>query len=142
MWKGFCGAMGRPDLVEDPRFATADARWNNRAVLEPMIEGWTRSHTKHEVMKVLGDAGVPCGACQDTGEVLADPHLKAREMIVDIDYPTRGVYQTVGCPVKMSESPAGISRPPLLGEHTDELLASLCGVDPDQLKRMREAGVV
>jgi formyl-CoA transferase len=142
MWKGFCGAMGRSDLVEDPRFATADARWSNRAVLEPMIEAWTRSHTKHEVMKLLGDAGVPCGACQDTGEVLADPHLKAREMIVDIDYPTRGVYQTVGCPVKMSESPAEIARPPLLGEHTDELLASLCGVDPDQLRRMREAGVV
>jgi formyl-CoA transferase len=63
-------------------------------------------------------------------------------MIVDIDYPTRGVYQTVGCPVKMSESPAAITRPPLLGEHTDELLTSLCGVDSDQLKRMRDAGVV
>ena len=54
----------------------------------------------------MGDAGVPCGACQDTGEVLADPHLKAREMIVDVDYPTRGTYQTVGCPIKLSDSPA------------------------------------
>jgi formyl-CoA transferase len=107
-----------------------------------MIEAWTGSHTKHEVMKILGDAGVPCGACQDTGEVLADPHLKAREMIVDIDYPTRGTYQTVGCPVKMSESPAEITRPPLLGEHTDALLAELCDVDPDQVKRLREGGVV
>ncbi|HEU0218822.1 MAG TPA: formyl-CoA transferase [Stellaceae bacterium] len=142
MWKAFCGAMDKPELADDPRFATADARWNNRAMLEPMIEAWTRSRTKHEVMKVLGDAGVPCGACQDTGEVLADPHLKAREMVVDIDYPTRGVYQTVGCPVKMSESPAEITRPPLLGEHTDALLAELCGVDPDQVKRMREGGVV
>jgi formyl-CoA transferase len=90
----------------------------------------------------LGDAGVPCGACQDTGEVLADPHLKAREMIVDVDYPVRGTYQTVGCPVKMSDSPAEITRPPLLGEHTDELLTALCGVDPDQVKRLREGGVV
>jgi formyl-CoA transferase len=63
-------------------------------------------------------------------------------MIVDIDYPTRGTYQTVGCPVKMSDSPAEITRPPLLGEHTGELLTALCGVDPDQLKRMREDGVV
>src|ERR1700744_6142293 len=66
MWKAFCGAMGQPTLADDPRFATADARWDNRAVLEPIIEAWTRSLTKHEVMKILGDAGVPCGACQDT----------------------------------------------------------------------------
>ena len=142
MWQAFCGAMGRPELADDPRFATGDARWNNRAVLEPMIEAWTRSHTKHEVMKILGDAGVPCGACQDTGEVLADPHLKAREMIVDIDYPTRGTYQTVGCPVKLSDSPAEITRPPLLGEHTAALLAELCGVDPDQVTRLKEGGVI
>jgi formyl-CoA transferase len=142
MWEAFCGAMARPELADDPRFATADARWGNRAVLEPIIEAWTRGHTKHEIMKMLGDAGVPCGACQDTGEVLADPHLKAREMIVDVDYPTRGVYQTVGCPVKLSDSPAEITRPPLLGEHTEELLSALCGADPDQVKRLREGGVV
>jgi len=142
MWRGFCGAMGQPELADDPRFATAEARWDNRAVLEPLIEAWTRSRPKHEIMKMLGDAGVPCGACQDTGEVLADPHLKAREMIVDVDYPTRGTYQTVGCPVKMSDSPAEITRPPLLGEHTDELLTALCGVDPDQVKRLREGGVI
>jgi formyl-CoA transferase len=142
MWQAFCGAMGQPALADDPRFATADARWDNRAQLEPIIEAWTRGHAKHEVMKILGDAGVPCGACQDTGEVLADPHLKAREMIVDIDYPTRGTYQTVGCPVKLSDSPAEITRPPLLGEHTDALLSELCGVDPDQLGRLRESGAI
>ena len=93
-------------------------------------------------MRVLGDAGVPCGACQDTGEVLADPHLKAREMIVDVDYPTRGTYQTVGCPVKLSDSPAEITRPPLLGEHTEALLQTLCGVDPAETRRLRDDGVV
>jgi len=142
MWKGMCGAMSRPELADDARFASADARWQNRAVLDAIVEEWTRKHTKYEVMQLLGDAGVPCGACQDTGEVLNDPHLKAREMIVDIDYPTRGTYQTVGCPVKLSDPPAEITRPPLLGEHTDQLLASLCGVDPDQLKRLHESGVV
>jgi len=93
-------------------------------------------------MRLLGEAGVPCGACQDTGEVLADPHLKAREMIVDIDYPTRGVYKTVGCPIKLSDSPAEVSRPPLLGEHTGALLSELCGAGPDDLKRLRDDGVV
>jgi formyl-CoA transferase len=131
-----------PELAEDPRFKTADARWENRDKMNAIVEEWTRQRSKYEVMQLLGDAGVPCGACQDTGEVLADPHLKAREMIVDIDYPTRGTYQTVGCPVKLSDSPAEITRPPLLGEHTAELLHDLCGVDPDAVKRLKEEGVV
>jgi len=142
MWRAMTNVMGRPELADDPRFATADSRWENRAALDPIVEEWTRRHTKHEVMTLLGNVGVPTGACQDTGEVLADPHLKAREMIVDIDYPTRGTYQTVGCPVKMSDSPATVTRPPLLGEHTSELLGALCGVGPDAVKRLREAGVV
>ncbi len=142
MWKAMCGVIGRLELADDPRYATPEARWEYRHDLDAIVEEWTRQHTKYEVMQLLGDAGVPCGACQDTGEVLSDPHLKAREMIVDIDYPTRGVYQTVGCPVKLSDSPAEITRPPLLGEHTDALLGELCGVDPDQLKRLRESGVV
>jgi formyl-CoA transferase len=142
MWRAMTEVMGQPELADDPRFASADARWENRAVLDAIVEEWTRQHSKHEVMTLLGDAGVPAGACQDTGEVLADPHLKAREMIVDIDYPTRGTYQTVGCPVKMSDSPATVTRPPLLGEHTAELLSALCGVDPDEVARLRAEGVV
>src|SRR5438132_6661001 len=142
MWPAFTAAIGRAELAGDPRFATEEARWENRAALNAIIEEWTRARTKHEVMRILGAAGVPCGACQDTGEVLADPHLKAREMIVDVDYPTRGTYQTVGCPIKLSDSPVQVSRPPLLGEHTDALLESLCGVEPDEAKRLRQEGVV
>jgi formyl-CoA transferase len=93
-------------------------------------------------MRVLGEAGVPSGACQDTGEVLADPHLRARDMIVDLDFPTRGTYQTVGCPIKLSASPAEITRPPLLGEHTGEVLAALCGVGPEALQQLRDDGVI
>ena len=117
-------------------------RWENREALNAIIEEWTRRHSKHEVMRLLGEAGVPCGACQDTGEVLADPHLKAREMIVDIDYPTRGTYKTVGCPIKLSDSPAEIIRPPLLGEHTEALLAALCGVSREEVEQLREDGVI
>ena len=142
MWKPLLGAMGRPDLADDPRFKTTDARWENRAALEAIVTGWTMQRGKHEVMRVLGDAGVPCGACQDTGEVLADPHLREREMILDIDYPTRGVYQTVGSPIKLSASPAHVTRPPLLGEHTEALLGELCGVGAEDVKKLREGGVV
>ena len=106
------------------------------------MSDWTRQRTKHKVMDILGAAGVPSGACQDTGEVLADPHLRERQMVVDVDFPTRGTYQTVGCPIKLSDSPAEIVRPPLLGEHTAEILASVCDVSPDDFARLRENGVV
>src|SRR3954470_4370579 len=142
MWKPFLGAIGQPELADDPRFATPDARWENRAALNAIVEAWTRQRSKHAVMQILGEAGVPSGACQDTGEVLADPHLRARAMVVDVDYPARGTYQTVGCPIKLSASRAVVTRPPLLGEHTDEVLAALCGMGAEEVKRLRESGVV
>jgi formyl-CoA transferase len=142
MWPAVVAVLGRPELAEDERFKTVEARWEHRAALNAIVEDWTRQRTKQEVMRLMGEAGVPCGACQDTGEVLADPHLRAREMIVDIDYPGRGTYQTVGCPVKLSDSPAEVTRPPLLGEHSGELLAALCGLGAEELQRLRDGGVV
>ncbi|MFT5392102.1 MAG: formyl-CoA transferase [Gammaproteobacteria bacterium] len=142
MWPAFVQAIEQPELAQDERFATLEARWENREVLNALIETWSSKHTKQEAMDILGAAGVPCGACQDTGEVLADPHLHAREMIVDIDYPGRGVYKTVGQPVKLSASPAQITRPPLLGEHTDSLLEEICGADDARLSALRDSGVI
>jgi len=141
MWPAVLGVIGRPELGDDPRFRTPQARWENRQALNAIIEAWTRQLRKHEVMQRMGAAGVPCGACQDTGEVLADPHLKAREMIVDLEYPGRGVYQTAGCPIKLSDSPVTVERPPQLGEHTDLLLTTLCGVAPSDLRKLHEDGV-
>jgi formyl-CoA transferase len=142
MWTSLINAMGQTALGDDPRFATPDARWQNRAALEAIVSDWTKQRTKHQVMQILGDAGVPSGACQDTGEVLADPHLRERAMIVDVDYPTRGTYQTVGCPIKLSDSPVDVTRPPLLGEHSGDVLAELCGVDAETLARLRGRGVI
>ena len=142
MWKPFVGVLGQPCLLDDPRFATAEARWENKAAMEEIVTAWTKARSKHEVMKLMGDAGVPCGACLDTGEVLADPHLREREMVLDIDYPTRGVYQTVGSPIKLSDSPVTVTRPPLLGEHTEDLLAELCGVSAEDVKALKVKGVV
>ena len=142
MWKPFLGVMGRPELADDPRYASPEARWENRDAMNAIVAAWTRQRTKHEIMKLMGDAGVPCGATLDTGEVLSDPHLRAREMIVDVDYPVRGTYKTVGSPIKLSDSPVTVQRPPLLGEHTEALLAALCGMGPDEVKRLKDAGVV
>ena len=142
MWPAVVRVLGQPELADDPRFKTLETRWENRETLNAIVETWTRQRGKHEVMQLMGDAGVPCGACLDTGEVLADPHLRAREMIVDVDYPPRGTYQTVGCPIKLSDSPAEITRPPQLGEHTDALLSELCGTSAEDLRSLRKNGVL
>ena len=142
MWSAVCKVLGRPELENNPLFKTASDRWTNRAAFDALMNEWTATRTKHEVMKLMGDAGVPAGACQDTGEVLNDPHLKARDMIVEMEYPPRGKFKTVGCPLKLSDSPASITRPPMLGEHTESVLGELCGVAPTEVTRMKREGVV
>jgi len=143
MWPAVCRVMGRTDLENDPRFRTNADRWRNREALDAIITDWTMERTKHEVAKLMGDAGVPCGACQDTAEVLADPHLITRGMIVDLDYPKRpGGFKTVGLPMRLSASPANITRPPMLGEHSAEILAELCGVSADEAARLKREGVI
>src|SRR5919197_1803074 len=94
MWEPLLRAIGREDLSGDPRYDTANARSARAAEVNALIEEWTSQRPKHEVMKILAAAGVPCGACQDTGEVLNDPHLRAREMVVEVEHPVRGMYRT------------------------------------------------
>ncbi|MBL6951681.1 MAG: formyl-CoA transferase [Alphaproteobacteria bacterium] len=142
MWRDFLGVIGQPELAEDARFATLEARWENRETLDAIIAEWTGQRDKHDIMQAMGEAGVPCGACQDTGEVLADPHLKAREMIVDLEYGRRGSYQTVGCPIKLSASEVEITRPPELGEHTDDVLRELLRINDNDIARLHQEDIV
>jgi formyl-CoA transferase len=125
MWHPMLRAMGREDLVGDARYDTNDARWRNKTDVDALVEAWTMQRTKHEVMAILGKAGVPCGAVLDTGEVLADPHLRARDMIVEVEHPVRGRFMTVGNPIKLSASPTTITPSPILGQHRREILGEL-----------------
>ena len=139
MWHPLLRAMGRADLVGDPRYESADARWERRNEVNALVEAWTSTRSKHEVMKILAGAGVPCGACLDTGEVLADPHLRAREMIVEVEHPGRGRYVTVGNPIKLSASPTAVGPSPLLGQHRDEILREL-GYTDAEIKELQNDG--
>jgi formyl-CoA transferase len=131
MWLPLVRAIGREDLMGDARYDTAEARWRNKDAVNALVEAWTSERPKHEVMKILGEAGVPCGAVLDTGEVINDPHLRARDMIVEVEHPVRGKYVTVGNPIKLSASPTTIGPSPLLGEHRHEILTELGYSDAD-----------
>jgi formyl-CoA transferase len=131
MWHPLLRAMGRADLIGDERYETASARFAHKAEVDALVEAWTSERSKHEVTKILAGAGVPCGACLDTGEVMTDPHLLAREMIVEVEHPVRGRYVTVGNPIKLSASPTTIGPSPLLGQHRIEILHELGLSDKD-----------
>ena len=141
MWHPLLRAIGREDLVGDARYETADARWRHQAEVDALVEAWTSTRAKRDVMNVLAGAGVPCGACLDTGEVLSDPHLHAREMIVDVEHPVRGRYVTVGNPVKLSASPTTIGPSPLLGQHCRDILNEL-GYGDDEIAALAKDGAI
>jgi len=141
MWHPLLRAIGRADLIGDVRYETGEARWQHKAEVDALVEAWTSARTKHEAMTILAEAGVPCGACLDTGEVLSDPHLLARDMIVEVEHPERGRYMTVGNPVKLSASATKITAAPLLGEHRREILAEL-GYSAADIESLEADGAV
>ena len=141
MWHPLLHAMERTDLIGDPRYEASQARIERMDEVNALIEDWTSQRSKHEVMQILADAGVPCGACQDTGEVLSDPHLKARDMIVEVEHPVRGKYLTAGNPIKLSASSVPITTSPLLSEHSTEILTELGYTEAD-ITSLRDAGAI
>lgn len=142
-WKKFCGTMGRPDLLADARFATNPARTANQAELEVILtELFTQSPTGFW-LKHLESAGIPCGPIQTVDEVVRHPQIQAREMMVEIEHPDAGPLLMPGSPLKLSETPPKTDKPaPRLGEHTEEVLGKLLGLDRAAVEQLRQAGVV
>jgi formyl-CoA transferase len=126
-WDRLLAVIGRSDLIGDPRYSLPQARWERRDEVDELVSTWTQQHTKLEVMEVLGEAGVPAGAVFDTMELSTDPDMLARSIFATIDHPQHGRVTIPGWPVKLSGSPTEIVRAPLLGEHTEEVLAEWLG---------------
>jgi formyl-CoA transferase len=142
MWDTLCAVIGRPELVNDPRFETGPARQEHGDELYEAIAAWTRQRTKHEAMRELAEAGVPCSAVLETQELFTDPHLSVRGLVQTVEHPDAGPVRVMRQPVRMPGSEVPLVAAPLLGQHTDEVLqADLC-LGPDEIAALRAAGVL
>jgi formyl-CoA transferase len=141
-WVRLMTVMGREELIEDPRFATPDARMEHRAEADEIVSAWTRQHDKHEVMELLGASGVPTGAVLDAADLSTDPALRERGMFVELEHPVRGRFVMPAWPVKMSGSNVPVEAAPLLGQHNEEVLGELLGYSPEQVAALHEERVL
>jgi formyl-CoA transferase len=144
VFRRLCEAIGRPDLAEDPRFATHLARGENQEAIEGIIAAWATQHDAREIDRILNQAGVACGPIYTVAEIFDDPQFQAREMLVEHVDPEFGPYIGPGIVPKFSETPGAVrwSGTWQEGSHNDEIYCGLLGLTAPELDELREAGVV
>ena len=140
VWEKVCDVIGEPDWKTDPEYATPKARLPKLNAIFARIEEWTMTKTKFEVMDICNPLDIPVGPILSMKEIMEDEGLQKTGTIVKVDHPERGAYYSVGCPIKLSDSPVDVKRSPLLGEHTEEILSSVLGYQGDDLQRLTESG--
>lgn len=141
-WAHLMRVIGREELIEDPEWSTPQVRLPKLDQCFAMIEEWTKTKTKFEVMETLNPLNVPCGPILSIEELIEEEALMKTGTVVEVDHPERGKYRTVGNPIKLSNSPTEVKRSPLLGEHTDEILTDVLGYNEGEIESLREAGAV
>jgi formyl-CoA transferase len=143
VYRRLCGAMGRPDLATDPRFADHAGRGRNMDELDALIGAWTATLPTDRLLDVLADAGVPAGRIFTAADMLADEHYAAREMVVRSTNRFGTTVPMTGVVPKFSRTPAAVAHTgPLLGEHTVEVVRSLASVDDDEIARLLDDGIL
>jgi crotonobetainyl-CoA:carnitine CoA-transferase CaiB-like acyl-CoA transferase len=141
MWKKFVAVIGRPELASDERFKSSGRRVKNRAALTEEINRALASNPAAHWIQLLNREGIPSGPILTVEEMFKHPQTAAREMLLKLPHPELGEYLTTGLAAKLESTPGKITRPPLVGEHTDEVLAEH-GYSEEVLKRLRASGVI
>ncbi len=146
LWKKFCEAINREDLIDDPRFATNDQRNNNHDSLKPIIDEIFIEKTTDEWLELLNTAGIPASPINSVDKLFTDPQVEARNMLVEVDQPGVGKIKIAGNPIKLSDIPAQEEIPeepaPSIGQHTEEILKDLLGLGEKRVKELRDNKVV
>jgi formyl-CoA transferase len=143
LWINFCGLIGKREWLQDARFESNPKRVENRDVLLPLIDEVMAGKSCDEWMELFVEAAIPCGPVNNMQHLFDDPQVRHREMIADVEHPTIGTLRLAGVPIKYSETPGSIRlHPPLLGEHTDEVLKDVLGYSPDRIETLRKEGAI
>jgi formyl-CoA transferase len=142
LFRRLCDVLGHPEWADAPDFAGNGSRVRNRTKLAALIEGVMAEAPRRHWLSLFDEADIPCGPINDYAQVFADPQVVAREMVVETDHPVLGHLRTLGSPIKLSATPAAAGhRAPLLGEHTNEILAE-CGFSGDEIQSLRRSGAI
>lgn len=143
VWPRLAKAMGREDMITDPRFSHVEARVKNVNQVDAIVGEWTSKRSTSDIVSILEKAGVPCAPVLSIDQVAQDPHVRAREMVVKVDYPgIPPVYLSGICP-KLSLTPGTVDcPPPTLGQHNEEIYCGLLGLAPSELEELKAQGVI
>lgn len=142
VWEKVCDVIGEPEWKTKPGYATPPERLDKLNEIFDRIEQWTMTKTKFEVMDICNPLDIPVGPILSMKEIMEDDGLRKTGTIVDVEHPERGRYVSVGCPIKLSDSPVEVERSPLLGEHTIEILSEVLGFGGEDLDRIVGSGAV
>jgi crotonobetainyl-CoA:carnitine CoA-transferase CaiB-like acyl-CoA transferase len=141
-WEHLCRVLGLPEIATDPRFETMKARLAHYDELRPMIDRIVSKITRSEIIALLDGVGIPAGPINTVGEILEDPHIHAREMIVQLTHPEYGPLRMLGIPIKLSDTPGAVANaPPCFGEHNREVLSQLQYTE-EEIRRFGETGAI
>ena len=142
VWNALLQVIGREELIGDERYRTPQDRAARIEEVNEIFTAYCGTHTKYEVMAGVGPLGIPCGAVQDTMEVMNDPHLLQRDMLTSVDHPVAGTFTMPGCPIRLADSPVQVKAAPLLGEHNEEVYEAPLGYSAEEVQRLRQNGLI
>jgi formyl-CoA transferase len=143
LWVNFCRLVDREEWLNDPRFESNPKRVENREALLPLVDELFADKTCDEWMDLLVGAAIPCGPVNNMAHLFADPQVRHRDMVAEVPHPTIGSLRLTGIPIKCSQTPGRIDvPPPLLGQHTDEVLTQVLEYSPDKLRELKERGAI